>query len=94
MFKGKLKKAYQTYVKHTILDLVQALLTHNEAPRIHKPHECHLEGSWERLGASCGPPGSHLVVLWVLPGTSSDTSGSRLWVSWELPGASWEPSGL
>ena len=60
MFEGKLKKAYKTYVKHNILDLVQALLTHLEAPRIHKPHDRHLEGSWECLGASCGLPGSHL----------------------------------
>ena len=45
-------------------------LTHHEAPRMHKPHECHLEGSREHLGASCGPPGSHLGVLWELPAAS------------------------
>ena len=60
-------------VKHTILDLGQALLTHLEAPRIHEPHEGHPESSWEHLGASCGPSGSHLGVLLVLP-----------WASWEL----------
>ena len=60
MFEAKLKKAYKTCVKHTIIDLGHALLTHHEAPRIHKPHECHLEGFWEHLGASCGPSGSHL----------------------------------
>ena len=80
----KLKKAYKTVVKHTIIDFVQALLTHHEAPRIHKPHECHLEGSWEHLGASCGLPGAHLGVLWELPGASSEPSGSRLGVLWEL----------
>ena len=53
MFEGKLNKAYKTIVKHTILDLGHALLTYHEAPRIHKPHEVHLEGSWEPLGASC-----------------------------------------
>ena len=51
MFEGKLKKAYQTYVKHTICDLGHALLTHHEATRIHKPHECHLEGSWQHIRA-------------------------------------------
>ena len=70
MFEGKLKKAYKTCVKHTILDLVQDLLTHHEAPRIHKPHECHLEGSWEHLGASCGPSGSNLGILLGLSGAS------------------------
>ena len=58
------KKAYKTSVKHTILNLGYALRTHHEAPRTHKPHECHLEGPWEHLGASCGPSGSHLGVLW------------------------------
>ena len=75
MFEGKLKKAYKTCVKHTILNLGHALLTHHEAPRIHKPHECHPEGSWEHLGASCGPSGSHLEVLWELPGASWEHSG-------------------
>ena len=70
MFEGLLKKAYNTCVKHTILDLGHALLTHLEAPRIHKPHEGHPEGSWEHLGASCGPSGSHLGVLLVLSGAS------------------------
>ena len=79
MFEGKLKTTYKTNVKHTILDLGQALLTHHEAPRIHKPYECHLEGSWEHLGASCWLPGSHLGVLWELPRG--------------LIGAIWEPSG-
>ena len=65
MFEGKLKKAYKTCVKHTICDLGHALLTHHEAPRIHKPHKCHLEGSGKHLGASCWPSGSHLgVLLW------------------------------
>ena len=73
VFEGKLKKTYKTSVKHTILDLGHALLTHLEAPRIHEPHEGHPEGSWEHLGASCGPSGSHLKVLLVL---------SR--ASWEL----------
>ena len=63
MFEGKLKKAYKTCVKHTICDLGHALLTHHEAPRIHKPHKRHLEGSGEHLGASCWPSGSHLGVL-------------------------------
>ena len=70
MFEGKLKKTYKTCVKHTICDLGHALLTHPEAPRIHKPHECHLEGSWEHLGASCWPSGSHLGVLLELSGAS------------------------
>ena len=69
-FEGLLKKAYKTCVKHTILDLGHALLTHLEAPRIHKLHEGHPEGSWEHLGASCGPSGSHLGVLLVLSGAS------------------------
>ena len=64
MFEAKLKQTYKTCVKHTILDLGHALLTHHEAPRIHKPHECHLEGSWDHLGASCGPSGSHLEAIW------------------------------
>ena len=51
MFEGLLKKACKTYVKHTILDLGHALLTHPEAPRIHELHEGHPEGSW---GASWG----------------------------------------
>ena len=70
MFEGKLKKAYKTSVKHTICDLGRALLTHHEAPRIHKPHEGHPEGSEDHLGASCGPSGSHLGVLLVLSGAS------------------------
>ena len=60
MFEAKLKNAYKTLVKRIILDLGHALLTHHGAQRIHKPHECHLESSWEHLGASCGPSGSHL----------------------------------
>ena len=67
---GKLKKAYKTSVKHTILNLGYALLSHHDAPKIHKPHERHLEGSREHLGASCGPPWSHLGVLWELPAAS------------------------
>ena len=63
MFEVKLKKPYKTCVKHTILNLGHALLTHHEAPRIHKPHKCHLEGSWEHLGASCGPSGGHLGAI-------------------------------
>ena len=81
------KNAYTTSVKHTNLDFVEALLTLHEAPRIYKPHECHLEGSWEHLGASCGPSGSHLGVLWELPGALSEPSGSRLGVLWELKGS-------
>ena len=42
---------------------------------MHKPHECHLEGSREHLGASCGPPGSHLGVLWELPAASWELYG-------------------
>ena len=54
MCAGELNKAYKAFVKHTIRDLVQAMLTHHEATRIRKPHEeGHLESSWERLGASC-----------------------------------------
>ena len=75
MFEGRLKKAYKTCVKHTILNLGHALLTHHEAPRIHKPHECHLESSWEHLGVSCGPFGTHLEVLWELPAASWEHSG-------------------
>ena len=60
MFEVKLKKPYKTCVKHTILNLGYALLNHREAPRTHKPHECHLEGPWGHLGASCGPSGGHL----------------------------------
>ena len=44
--------------KHIIRALAHDLLNHNEAPRMHKPHECHLEGSWEHLGASCGLSGA------------------------------------
>ena len=66
MFDGLLKKAYKTCVKHIILDLGHVPLTHPEAPRVHKLHEGHPEGSWEHLGASCGPSGSHLGVLLVL----------------------------
>ena len=64
MFEAKLKKAYKTLRRHIILDLGHALLTHHEAQRIHKPHECHLDGSWEHLGASCGPSGNNLGVFW------------------------------
>ena len=46
VFEGKLNKAYKTIVKHTILDLGHALLTHHEAPSMHTPHKCHLEASW------------------------------------------------
>ena len=91
VFDGKLKKAYKTRVKHTILDLGHALLTHHEATRIHKPHQCHPEGSREHLGASCGPSGNHLEVLWELRDTSSELSGNHLGVSWKLSGDSWEP---
>ena len=62
MFEGKLKKRYKTYVKHTICNLGHALLTYHEAPRVHKPHECHLDGSWKHLAASCSPSGSHLGI--------------------------------
>ena len=62
LFEVNFKKAYKTYVKHTILNLVYALLNHHEAPRTHKPHECHLEGPWGHLGASCGPSGGHLSL--------------------------------
>ena len=69
--KGSSKKqAYETNVNHIIRDVKHALLTHHEAPRMHKPHECHLEGSREHFGASCGPPGSHLGVLWELAAAS------------------------
>ena len=70
MFEGLLNKTYKTCVKQTILDLGHALLTHLEAPRIHKPHEGQPEGSEEHLGASGGPFGSNLGVLLVLSGTS------------------------
>ena len=70
MFEAKLKKEYKTLVTHIILDLGHALLTHHEAPRIHKPHECHLEGSWAHPWAPCGPSGSHLGVLFGLSGAS------------------------
>ena len=53
MFEGQLKKAYKTSVKHTIIDLGHALLIHHEALRIHKPNACHLECSWDHLGATC-----------------------------------------
>ena len=92
VFEGKLKKAYKTCVKHTILDLGHALLTHHEATRIHKPHQCHPEGSREHLGASFGPSGNHLEVLWELLDTSWELSGSHLVVLWELSGNSWKPS--
>ena len=65
MLTGQLNKHYKTSVKPTIRDLGHALLTHQEVQRMHKPHECHLEGSWEHLGASCGPSGGHLgAILW------------------------------
>ena len=60
LFEGLLKKAYKTMIKHNIIDLEQPLLTRHAAPRIHKHHGCYLEGSKERLKASCGPSGSHL----------------------------------
>ena len=91
VFEGKLTKPYKTCVKHTILDLGHALLTHHEATRIHKPHQCHPEGSREHLGASFGPSGNHLEVLWELLDTSWELSGSHLGVLWELSGDSWEP---
>ena len=94
VFEGKLKKAYKTNVKHTILDLGHALLTHHEATRIHKPHQCHPEGSREHLGASFGPSGNHLEVLWELLDTSWELSGSHLGVLWELSGDAWEPSSI
>ena len=84
MFEVKLTKAYKTNVKHTILDLGHALLTHHEATRIHKPHQCHPEGSREHLGASFGPSGNHLEVLWELLDTSWELSGSHLGVLWGL----------
>ena len=93
-FEAKCVKTDKTSVKQPILDLGHALLTRHATPRMHKPHECHLEGSWGHLGASCGPYGSHLGVLWQLPGASWEPSGSHPGVLWELPGASWEPSGL
>ena len=85
-FEGLLKKAYKTCVKHTILDLGHALLTHLEAPRIHKLHEGHPEGSWEHLGASCGPSGNHLWSSWELSGTSSEPYGNHSKVLRELSG--------
>ena len=86
VFEGKLKKAYKTCVKHTILDLGHALLTHHEATRIHKPHQCHPEGSREHLGASFGPSGNHLEVLWELLDTSWELSGSHLGACGSFPG--------
>lgn len=32
--------------------------THHDAPRMHKQPTCHLEGSWEHLGASYGLSGA------------------------------------
>ena len=86
MFEGELKQTYKPNVKHTFFNLAHAMLNHHEAPRIHKPHECHLEGSWEHFGASCGPSGSYLGAIW-------GPSGDHLGVLWGFPGASWEPSG-
>ena len=79
MFEVKLKKPYKTCVKHTILNLGYALLNHREAPRTHKPHECHLEGPWGHLGASCGPSGGHLSPseLTMLNNNSSSFSLAR-----------------
>ena len=45
---------------------------------MHELHECHLEGSGEHLGASCGPSGGNLNAIWRSCGG--------------LLGASWEPS--
>ena len=86
MFEGKLTQTYNTSVKYTILDLGHALLTHHEATRIHKPHQCHPEGSREHLGASFGPSVKHLEALWGLLDTSWELSGSHLGVLWELSG--------
>ena len=60
MFEGKLKQTAKTIVKHTILNVGHALLTHHEAPRTHKLHECDMEGSSEQLGVSCETSGCHL----------------------------------
>ena len=63
MFEAKLKTAHKTLVKHMLFDLGHALLTHHEAQRIHTTHGYHLEGSGEKLGASCGQSGSHLGTI-------------------------------
>ena len=86
------QKSLQNRVKHTILDLGHALLTYNEATRIHKPHECHPEGSREHLRVSFGTSGNHLEILWELLDNSRKLSWSHLGVLWELSGDSWEPS--
>ena len=86
VFEGKLNKAYKTCVKHTILDLGHALLTHDEAKIIHKPHQCHSEGSRKHLGASFGPSGNHLEVVWELLDTSWELSGSHLGACGSFPG--------
>ena len=70
-FEGKLEKTNKTCLKLSILDLGHALLTHHEAPRIHKSHECHLEGSWEHLGA---PHIDHMGAIW---GSRLDFLGRR-----------------
>ena len=75
MLTGQLKTQYKTSVKRTIRDLGHSLLTHHGAPRMHKPHECHLEGSWKHLGASSEPPASYLGLLWELPAASWKPSG-------------------
>ena len=87
---GKLKKAYKTFVKHTILYLGHALLTHHEAPRIHKLHECHLDGSWDHLGASCCPPGSHLGAIWGPSGGHLGHLGVLWGPSRDFMGAFWQ----
>ena len=93
MFEAKLTKAYKTFVKHTILDLGHALLTHHEAPRIHKPHECHLESSREHLGASCGPSGSHLGAIWGARGSFPGPHRSHLGAIWGSCGSFPGPHG-
>ena len=64
------QKHYKTSVKSTIRDLGRALLDPPRGAKNAQAHECHLEGSREHLGASCGPPGSHLWILWELPAAS------------------------
>ena len=41
---------------------------------MHKPHECHLDGSWEELGPHVG----HLGDIWLSCGSFPRRNGSLL----------------
>jgi len=69
MSEGKLHKMCKTYARSTIRDLGHALQTHHDAPRMHKPHQCHLKAPGRTLGPHVG--------IW-------DPYGGLVGASWEL----------